>query len=1218
GEPSRDRNVKDDNKRIRTVNAFATIANPVRREYIGAAPKCANCNLHHSPESSCHACFNCNLLGHLAKDCRVVHRTVEPNTETKGNRPNQAAANNGGQGRGNNYNQACRMAFMLGAEEARQDPNIVTGIKPSNLGFSYEIEIASGQLVKINKVIQGCKLEIESHVFDIVLIPFRHGSFDMIIGMNCLSKYKVEIVFYGKVVRIPLQKGKVLRVIGERPEEKVSALGLVLKLLKKEKLHAKFSKCEFWLQEVQFLGHVINGDGIHVDPRYYRRSIENFSKIAKSLTILTQKCKTFDWGEEQELAFQTLKDKLCNAPVLALPDGPKDFVLKIHEKNYTTHDLELGAVVFALKIWRHYLYGTNSIIYTDHKSLQHIFNQKEPNMHQRRWLELFIDYDCEICYHPCKVNVVADVLSRKERVKPKRIRAMNMTLQSSIKDKILAAQREASDEPTKMQRGLDELIEYEAYKSKYSVHPGADKMYYDLRDMYWWPGMKKDIAVYASRCLTCLKVKAEHQRPSGLLQQPEIPKWKHGVPISIISDRDSRFTSRFWQSMQEALGARLYMSTAYHPQTDAIVGEGQLIGTELVQETTEKISQIKDRLKAPRNHQKSYVDKRRKPLEFSVETFMDLKTQLETVAKNHQASIQNLETKFDRLADKQSGRPSGSLPSNTQPNPQDNLHDQQNNSENPINFDSDDEDDEPTPQPKTQPPKLVKETPLPKPYKPKIPYPQRLRKEKMEAQYGKFLDMIRAVRINVPLVDVLAGMPNYGKFLKELISNKHKIEQISAAFLSDESSAMIQNKVPPKLGDPGSFLIPYNFNKNFSCNALADLGASINLMPYSLYAKLSLETIKPTKMSIRNKTSKLNSNTSVRTTLKSGEEMEPRPSLSPTGKLLQPFDSGSLWSVGQRGKGFCKDLRKHQTGKETGGEGMSKVLGLQRLKQGKILGLHEEQRISGFVHGLRTRSLVEPLSTDLPSTYKGLIEKTYIWVEEREVATNGVSNNRRDGYERSKKSSWDNNKGQKNRDRFSPYRGPSHGLLPSLSKSPKENLAMEKAARSFEPPPNMFGTTRVDLKTPLVGFSRERSWSVGEVPLEITIGDAPLSRTETLNFVIVRFDSSHNMLLGRTMMQRMGIEVSTIHGAIKFHTEKGIGTVFSTDEADEGAKRAKKIPVINKERILNCVNAEEKIIVNDKYPNQTMIIRRQLPNHFKKELQNLLKSNAYVLRLEQH
>ncbi|GJW56107.1 reverse transcriptase domain-containing protein [Tanacetum coccineum] len=235
-----------------------------------------------------------------------------------------------------------------------------------------------------------------------------------------------------------------------------------------------------------------------------------------------------------------------------------------------------------------------------------------------------------------------------------------------------------------------------------------------------------------------------------------------------------------------------------------------------------------------------------------------------------------------KLADKQSGRTFGSLPSNTQPNPKGhnskayqppqsrnehvnvvfrrsgksydprvNPNNQQNNTEDPINFDSDDKDEEPTPQPKTQPTKPVKQTLLPKPYKQKIPYPQRLRKEKMEAQYGKFLDMIRVVRINVPLVDVLARMPNYGKFLKELISNKHKIEQISTALLSDESLAMIQNKFSPKLGDPRSFLIPCNFNKTFSYNALADLGASINLMPYSLYAKLSLETLKPTKMSVR-------------------------------------------------------------------------------------------------------------------------------------------------------------------------------------------------------------------------------------------------------------------------------------------------------------------------------------------------------------------------------
>ncbi|GKB39428.1 putative reverse transcriptase domain-containing protein, partial [Tanacetum coccineum] len=194
----------------------------------------------------------------------------------------------------------------------------------------------------------------------------------------------------------------------------------------------------------------------------------------------------------------------------------------------------------------------------------------------------------------------------------------------------------------------------EAYKSKYFVHPGADKMYYDLRDRYWWPGMKKDIVEYVSKCLTCLKVKAEHQRPSGLLQQPEIPVWKwegiamdfdykmerlvrlylneivarHGVSISIISDRDSRLTSRFWQSMQEALGTRLDISTAYHPQTD-----GQSERT--IQTLEDMLTVVRCALfealygrkcRSPIMWaRKSYADKRRKPLEFSVGDYVLLK-----------------------------------------------------------------------------------------------------------------------------------------------------------------------------------------------------------------------------------------------------------------------------------------------------------------------------------------------------------------------------------------------------------------------------------------------------------------------------------------------------------------------------------------------------------------------------------------------------------------
>ncbi|GKD68839.1 putative reverse transcriptase domain-containing protein [Tanacetum coccineum] len=164
--------------------------------------------------------------------------------------------------------------------------------------------------------------------------------------------------------------------------------------------------------------------------------------------------------------------------------------LKAYEKNYTTHNLELGAVVFALKTWRHYLYGTKSVIYTDHKSLQHIFDQIELNMHQRRWIELFSHYECKIRYHPGKENVVADALSRKERVKPKRVRAMAMAIQSGVRGIILAAQSEVF----KQENVLVERLHDEARKTRYSVHPRADKMYHDLRDMYWWLGMKRDIA----------------------------------------------------------------------------------------------------------------------------------------------------------------------------------------------------------------------------------------------------------------------------------------------------------------------------------------------------------------------------------------------------------------------------------------------------------------------------------------------------------------------------------------------------------------------------------------------------------------------------------------------------------------------------------------------------------------------------------------------------
>ncbi|GJT80225.1 putative reverse transcriptase domain-containing protein [Tanacetum coccineum] len=260
-------------------------------------------------------------------------------------------------------------------------------------------------------------------------------------------------------------------IYSKSKQEHEEHLKIILELLKKEELYAKFSKCEFWLPKVQFLGHVIDNKGIHVDPAkiesvkdwaspktpteirqflglagYYRRFIEGFSKIAKPMTKLTQKKVKFEWGDKQEAAFQLLKQKLCSAPILALPEGSEDFIVYCDASKKGQgfgRCVDAKGKVFALKIWRHYLYGTKCTVFTDHKSLQHILNQKELNMRQRRWLELLSDYDCDIRYHPGKANVVADALSRKEREPPLRVRALVMTISLDLPKQILNAQTEA-------------------------------------------------------------------------------------------------------------------------------------------------------------------------------------------------------------------------------------------------------------------------------------------------------------------------------------------------------------------------------------------------------------------------------------------------------------------------------------------------------------------------------------------------------------------------------------------------------------------------------------------------------------------------------------------------------------------------------------------------------------------------------------------------------
>ena len=455
----------------------------------------------------------------------------------------------------------------------------------------------------------------------------------------------------------------------------------------------------------------------------------------------------------------------------------------------------MAAVVFALKIWRSYLYGAKVQIYIDHKSLKYIFTQPELNLRQRRWMELVADYDLDIAYHPGKANLVADALSRRRsevEAERSQVDLVNMmgTLhvnalskeveplglgaadQADLLSRIRLAQERdeeikgwALNNKTEYQtsnngtivvngrvcvpndRALKEEILRETHQSKFSIHPGSNKMYRDLKRYYHWVGMKKDVARWVAKCPTCQLVKAEHQVPSGLLQNLPIPEWKwdhitmdfvtglptgikskhnavwvvvdrltksahfmaisdkdgaeiiaekyideivrlHGIPVSIVSDRDTRFTSKFWKAFQKALGTRVNLSTAYHPQTDGQsertiqtledmlracvldwggnwekylrlvefaynnnfqasigmspyealygracrtplcwtpVGERRLFGPTIVDETTERMKFLKIKLKEAQDRQKSYANKRRKELEFQVGDLVYLK-----------------------------------------------------------------------------------------------------------------------------------------------------------------------------------------------------------------------------------------------------------------------------------------------------------------------------------------------------------------------------------------------------------------------------------------------------------------------------------------------------------------------------------------------------------------------------------------------------------------
>nr|GEZ34503.1 putative reverse transcriptase domain-containing protein [Tanacetum cinerariifolium] len=577
---------------------------PGRRENAGAWPKCATCNSYNAPGGPCRTCFNCNHLGYLAKDYRGMPRNVNPvNARNppvracyecggtdhvrptclrlnraqgqKGNRPNQVVSNNGGLGMdwlSNHkaeiicHERVVRIPLLDGnvlrvlRERTEKKARLLTSVKTSDkkqeeIVVVRDPEVFPDDLSGLPHV-QKIKFQIElipgatsgyhqlrAHEDDILKTAFRtlYGHFEFTVMPFGLTNAPVVFMdLMNRVCKTYLDKFVIvfiddILIYSKTQEEHVEHLRIVLKLLKKEKLYAKFSKCEFWPKEVQFLGHVINGNGIHVDP-----------------IKIEAKCKTFDWGEEQELAFQTLKDKLCNAPVLALPGGLEDFVVYCDAS-----EIGLGYVLMQR-------------VKAEHQRPSGLLQQ--PEILVWKW-----------------EGITMDFVSKFPRT-------------SSGHDTIWVI--------------VDRLT----------------------KSVYFLP-MREDYKMDRLARLYLNKIVA-----------------RHSVSISIISDHDSCFTSRFWQSMQEALVTRLDISTAYHHQTDgqseraiqtwedmlracvldfggswdvhlplAEVRECQLIGPKLVQQTTEKISQIKDRLKVACDRQKSYADSRRKPLEFSVGDYVLLK-----------------------------------------------------------------------------------------------------------------------------------------------------------------------------------------------------------------------------------------------------------------------------------------------------------------------------------------------------------------------------------------------------------------------------------------------------------------------------------------------------------------------------------------------------------------------------------------------------------------
>ncbi|GJX38754.1 putative reverse transcriptase domain-containing protein [Tanacetum coccineum] len=735
-----------DHKKAKVGTGFVATA-PPRNEVANSNPKCSKCNTHHPVNGPCNVCYNYQKPGHYARNCWAPIRQVTPvnavrmsnnprvcyecgspdhfrNTCPKMNRaPGQAGnqlalegsrnnRSNGNQVRGRAYN------VNVNAMEAVQDPNVVTGtfslndhfvtvlfdsgadfsfistefapllnVRPSIVNPGYVIEVADGKKVEVDRIIRDCKLELGGSLFSINLIPLGHGSFDVIVGMDWLSQHKAVIVCHEKVVEIPVEDGRILRVHGERAvgitkalksakedEPKLSDISVVREFedVFPEDLSglppqrqvefridlvpgvtpvakspyrlapSEMQELSGQLQELQDKGFirpshspwgapvlfVKKKDGslrmcidyrelnkLTIKNRYPLPRIDDlfdqlqgsryFSKIDlrsgyHQLRVHEDDIpKTAFRTRYGHFEFTVMPFGLTNAPAVFMdlmnrvckPYLDKFVIvfiddILIYSKTKEDHEVHLGLVLELLRKEKLYAkfskceFWLHSALFFSLDTLS--IKMKELNMRQRRWIELFSDYECEIRYHLGKANVVADALSRKERYElikygeeeGQRV-SFFVFLFEYFMDRIWVP----------LVGGMRKMIMDEAHKSKYSVHPGVDKIYCDLRNMYWWPRMKRDIATYVSECLTCSKVKAEHQRPSGLLQQPEIPEWK-------------------WDKTTMDFITKLHRS----PIVWVRLENNSLIGLNWVQETTDKVVLIKEKLKAARGSSKEIRD----------------------------------------------------------------------------------------------------------------------------------------------------------------------------------------------------------------------------------------------------------------------------------------------------------------------------------------------------------------------------------------------------------------------------------------------------------------------------------------------------------------------------------------------------------------------------------------------------------------------------------